>query len=226
MKKRICVIVLAGVCLLFLAFFGWKRQARQGLLDLLQDRYGESFAMVSCSFTYFPEKRVSTVCRSDKDSDVLFTADIRDGVLTDTYVSASVCRSVERDMESVFGDADCVTVRVVPVSRSIDSVDTSMSMQEFLLQKPSDRFAVYFCVSDVLSASELREKLSGLQGSLSGMSGNLLVYPMPQGRVEKVSCYFQETLDPDLEFEELTDDVNGIVIPFMNGVLDLDSFVF
>lgn len=194
-------------------------------LALLEEKYNEEFVVEKYCGQEYLEGYYTTICYPQKAPDILFEVKTAfdGGEIQDAYVSASVCRKAEEQIDSNLEHLDGYLLeKVVPVSRNVDSENADMSMDEFMTLKSKNRFAVYlmYCPQEKNVVKVYREIQDTFVG-LECMSGNIQFYILQEEELKEVQAYLAETAEPDYEFEEMTRDMKRITIPFNNGVITM-----
>lgn len=199
-------------------------------IQMLQEKYAEEFEIERYVGRQSMKEYFRVVAFSKKYPEVLFEAEVAcDGsYVMDEYVASRVCHLAEEQIEHNLGVLQgYVQIKVVAVSKSIDSNNADMSIQEFMAIKTKNRFAVYLIFSP--SGKETNKIYQGLSSALFGLecvSGNVQLYVTDEKILKKAHKYLSENANIEYEFTEVLEHIKPIEIPFENGVIQLSESEF
>lgn len=224
MRKNLKGVIVMAVMAAELAACEMKQSGyEERALNMLEEKYEEKFTIWQYTGQEFSRGYFTVICSAKEAQDILFEARVaNDGsYMEDEYVSAVVCNKAERQIdENLEYMGGYLLEKVVPVSRSLDSADADMSVEEFMTRKPGNRFAVYlmYCPQEK-GADRVYAELQKAFRGLDCMSGNIQLYVMQEEELKEMQGYLAEMTEPDLGFEERTEGKKRITIPFEKGVL-------
>ncbi|MEZ3487912.1 MAG: hypothetical protein K1W22_15360 [Lachnospiraceae bacterium] len=199
-------------------------------LHMLEEKYDEKFTIWQYAGREFTRGYFTVICSPEEAQDILFETRVaNDGsYIEDDYVSAVVCDQAERQIdENLEYMEGYLLEKVVPVSKSLDSADADMSVEEFMSLKPGNRFAVYlmYCPQE-RGADKAYKELQKAFSGLDCMSGNIQLYVMQEEELKEMQGYLAEMTEPDSGFEERTEGKKRITIPFEKGILQMSDREF
>lgn len=207
-----------------------SEEYEEQMCSMLEEKYGEEFAVAEYLGLERMENRYEAVCYSQAYPDILFEAQAAaDGsYLTDEYIAARVCRKIEDKILDNMGSASgYIELKVQAVSKTVNSQDADMSVENFVKMKNGNRFAVYMHYCPVEKNAENVYK--SLENSLNGMeclSGNIQLYPVGEETLKAVGNYLTENAKLYHEHDEMVKDVERITIPFENGKIQMEEQQF
>jgi len=199
-------------------------------LTMLEEKYGEEFAVEKYEGTEHLEGFFRITCYPKESPQLLFDSEIAcDGsYIEDDYVSVKVCHKAEQKIEQNLERMDgYLLVKVVPVSRNVNSDNADMSVEEFVELKTKNRFAVYlmYCPQRK-NAEKTYTEIEKTFDGLSSMSGNIQLYVMQEEELKKMQKYLSGVTELDDTFQDMTEDVERITIPFQNGQIQISEVDF
>lgn len=206
-----------------------KEQEAQAV-QMLNEKYHEEFEIEK----YLGQESMSdyyeVLAFSTEHPDILFEAKaaVDGSFITDEYVSSRVCRAAEEQIERNLGGlTGYLQVKVQAVSKSIDSVQADMSMQDFMSIKTKNRFAVYLIYYPAeKNIAQAYQALANTFAGLECMSGNLKLYITNEKVLKQVQAYLTETAKVDYEFDEVLEHTEPVTLPFENGVIQVSETQF
>lgn len=206
-----------------------KKQEAQAV-QMLNEKYQEEFEIERYLGGESMSGNYEVLAYSTEYPDILFEARAaRDGsFLSDEYIASRVCRLAENQIEKNLGGlAGYLQVKVQAVSKSIDSVQADMSIQEFMSIKTKNRFAVYLVYHPAEGdIKRIYEALANTFTGLECMSGNIQLYLTNEKILKQVQDYLSETAKVDYEFDEALEHTEPVTIPFEHGVIQVSETEF
>ncbi|MCB6415397.1 hypothetical protein LI221_10035 [Faecalimonas umbilicata] len=217
------VILLAAVMTEVAACGMTQKEYETQALTMLEEKYGEEFAVQEYCGMEFLDGYFTVKCYPRENPDVIFEAKTAcdGGYIQDEYVAALVCRKAEQRIDDNLAHLEGYLLeKALPVSREVDSVDTNMSVEEFMELKSKNRFAVYlmYCPQE-RNIEKVYAELQKTFYGLECMSGNIQLYIMQEEELREMQEYFAETAEFGREFGEMTEKTERITIPFKNGTI-------
>lgn len=207
-----------------------QKEYEEQMCSMLEEKYGEEFTIAEYLGLERMENRYEAVCYSQKHPEILFEAQAAaDGsYIVDEYISARVCRKIEEkmldNMDSLTG---YIELSVHPVSKTIDSTDAEMSVENFVEITEGNRFAVYMHYCPVeKNAEKVYQSLENAFEGLEELDGNIQLYPVDEETLKAVADYLSENANLYYEHDELLKDVERISIPFEKGKLQIQEQEF
>lgn len=206
------------------------REQKAQAVQLLNDKYHEDFEIERFLGQESMNDYYEVLAFSTEYPEVLFEARAaRDGsYIMDEYVASRVCRKVEQQLEEQLGGlAGYTQVKVQAVSKSIDSAEADMSIQEFMSLKAENKFAVYLIYSPVqMDPQKVYQTLTGMFTGLECMSGSIQLYVTSEKILQQTQIYLEQTAKVDYEFDEALEFTEPITVPFENGRIRLTENEF
>lgn len=183
----------------------WEKQTR----ELLQEKYGEDFEILSVGKSYgnMGNATYTALCRPMLDEDCLFLTEAdKDGeYFQDEYISTLISEKIENALDQgLEGVANDCYIHVAPGSKYVDSADTDMTLGEFLQMNPKNRFAVYAAVKgDSRQAEEIINRLNHVLAGMDKINGSLRLSFLDQDGVDAVRERMERQGVTDSGFMEL-----------------------
>lgn len=229
-KKIVGVIVMTALAVDLTACGKNQKEYEKQALCMLEEKYKEEFIVHEyCSLEYL-EGYFTVICYPEEKPWILFKAKTAcDGsYIEDEYISAVICHKTEQKInENLAYMEGYLLEKVIPVSRMIDSDRADMSVEDFMLLKPKNRFAVYlmYCPKQKCAEKTYAEIQKTFQG-LECISGNIQLYIMQEKDLKEMQGYFAETEELNYQFEEMTEHIEKIIIPFEHGKIQMPKEEF
>ena len=207
-----------------------QKECEKQALEMLETKYGEKFVVQEYLGQESLEGYFKVSCYPEMDMHILFEAKVAcdSSYIEDGYISAVICDKVENQIDENLEHLEGYLVeKVVPVSRSVDSNNPDMDVEEFMALKTKNRFAVYlmYCPQEK-DVSKVYKEIQKTFQRLECLSGNIQLYIMQEEALKEVQEYFAETIEPESGFEKITEGAKRITIPFKAGVIQMSEEEF
>lgn len=207
-----------------------SKEYEEQACSLLEEKYGGQFEVVQYYGKEQLEDFYEVLAVSEDYPDILFEAKAAcDGsYLSDEYVSARVCRKIEEKLEQNLSILPgYMLIKVQAISKTIDSADADMSVQEFVSIKEKDRFVVYLhYVPEEKDAGRVYNVFENAFSGLECLNGTMQLYITEEKTLKQIQEYFGEHAKTDNEYKEMTDGIDRVTIPFDLGVIQMTESEF
>lgn len=207
-----------------------KNQMMNQAEELLEQKYGEQFNVLECYGRINFGGDYEVVAASQEHPDVLFEAKVlkEDLFLSDEYVTSRVCRSIEEQILQNLGDLPgYLFVKVQAISKSIDSANADMTIQEYLKLKDNNRFVVYLHFSPTeKNVERVYETIKRIFLEIDGMNGTIQLYIVEEDMLRQVQEHLDELPKIDKKYREILNEIDRISIPFENSKIQMTEDEF
>lgn len=219
------VFMTAILSLILLVCIVSIREYEEQACILLEEKYSEQFEVVRCYGKDRFREFYEVLAVSESYPDILFEAKAAcDGsYISDEYVSARVCRKIEEKLEwnlrTLPGD---MLIKVQVISKTIDSANADMSVQEFVSIKEKDRFVVYlhYVPEDT---ERVYDALENAFDGLECLNGTMQLYITDEKTLKQIRGYFEKYAKTDNTYKKITDGIERVSIPFEHGLIDIQD---
>lgn len=229
-KGIIAGVIIMSIAAELTACIPNRKEQEEQAVQMLNEKYNEEFQIERYLGQESMNDYYEVLAFSTEYPDILFEAKAaRDGsFIMDEYVASRVCRKAEEQMEEQLGGLPgYIQLKVQAVSKSIDSAQADMSMQEFMSLKSNNRFAVYLIYSPAeIDSSKVYQNLTGMFSGLECMSGNIQLYVTDEKVLKQTQEYLGQRAKVDYELDEVLKFADSITIPFGNGNIQLTEREF
>lgn len=229
-KRVMGVFLMAAITLDLSACVSNKKDYEDQACRLLEEKYGEQFEIVEYYGQDRQEEVYEVMAASNHYPDVLFEAKAAcDGsYVSDEYIASRVCRLIEEQIEQNLGNLPgYVVVKVQAISKSIDSSNADMSIQEFVSIKSKNRFVIYLHYTPV--DKNVEKAYQAIEDILLGMdclNGTIQFYITDEKTLKQVQEYMEEHAKVDNEYKEIVEKIDRITIPFEQGTIQMSEGEF
>ncbi len=230
-KKNIChgiQIFMVGVILMTVSIdltgcIDNRQEYEEQACQLLEEKYRESFEIVE----YYGRDRIedtyALLAVSQSYPDLLFDATVAcDGsYIIDQYVTARVCNQIEEQMtENLSIMPGYTLIKARAVSKTIDSTDADMTIEEFMAIKTKNKFTItlHYCPEDEMV--DVRSELEKAFRGLECLSGYLDIYIVDEALLRQVQTYLGENARMDYGYEKLLESVEKTRLSFNRGRIE------
>jgi len=229
-KKIAGVLIMATVTTNLTGCIMTKNQMMNQAGELLEQKYDEQFNVLECYGRMNFDGDYEVVAASQEHPDVLFEAKVlkKDLFLSDEYVTSRVCRSMEEQILQNLGDLPgYLFVKVQAISKSIDSDNADITMEEYLKLKDNNRFVVYLHYSPTQkNVQKVYETMESIFCELGKINGTIQLYIVEENILKQVQEHLDELPKIDEAYRDILKDIDRISIPFENGKMQMTEEEF
>lgn len=202
---------------------------------MLKEKYNEEFVVYSIGGRWgtLTNSTFAVVCSPADNPDLKFKAEVeKNGAyMHDEYVSRRVSTLIEEALvKSLKDTVNKFVLKVSAGSKSIDSDNSSMSIEEFLKEKPNEKFVVDVIIDknslDGVSGKTLYSSLNSMLDTVPKLSGAIEVYFVTDDILQSSKNYLKEHANTDSEFDDILKNSSSIYSQFGDGVLNMSQEEF
>lgn len=198
--------------------------------ELLEEKYGERFDVLEYYGKLNFEGDYEILAASEEHPDVLFEAKVvsEGSYISDEYVTARVCRTIEEQIyQNLSGLSGYLFVKVQAISKSIDSSNADMTVQEYISFKSKNRFVVYLHYTpEDKDVENTYQVIKNIFSGIEGMNGTIQLYVVEEDLLQQVQEYLDEHAKVDETYKDKLEGIDRISIPYENSEIQMTEEEF
>lgn len=195
---------------------------------MLADKYQEEFVVYSQGKSYGTEANntFTVIAYPEMQKDLKFEAEIeKEGAyMFDQYVSRKISAKIEQQVEKVLAsEIDDFEVKIGASNKVTDTVDSNISIEEFVQLEDSLQFAAYIVVNkneiEKMETQQLYTLISDIYRNIPNIKGSVRLYFTTIDKIDLVHDYLNETANMDEGFKDIVGKEKNIYLQIDNSRL-------
>lgn len=196
--------------------------------QLLADKYQEEFVVYSQGRSYgtAANNTFTVIAYPEMQKDIKFAAEIeKEGAyMFDQYVSRKVSAKIEQQVEKVLAsEIKDFAVKIGASNKVTDTVDSNISIEEFIQLEDSVQFAAYIVVNkqeiEKMETQHLYTLISEIYGNIPDIKGSVRLYFTTADKIDLVHDYLNETANMDEGYKDIVGKEKNVYLQIDNSRL-------
>lgn len=222
---------MAVITMESLSSCGVSRQEREEKAQrLLTEKYNEQFEIVEVVSQRFGENYYDIVAYPESDPDIRFWAsiDTGDDYFSDGYVQRCLCTrladQIQQNLDE-FPGYSYVYVTLPKIQPKVEDKDIRLEDYVKLYDGVMFHIYIHLCPNDMNDSGIFENLMKSLKG-MEALDGLLYLYVEDEEMFAKVQSYFEEKVEPDIDYTTLTEDCKIGRYEVQKGVINISEQQF